>query len=87
MLSFYLSLIESEVDQSRFATLYNKYIDETLFFAESIVRNKWDAEDVCQETWFYFSLSDLNGMDIFTDVPPPSRGEIVSLSPVLYNSI
>ena len=48
-------MIENEFDQSRFATLYNKYIDETLFFAESIVRNKWDAEDVCQETWFYFS--------------------------------
>lgn len=51
MLAFYLSLIENEIQQSRFEELYRKYYIDTLYYAETLLHNKHDSEDVCQEAW------------------------------------
>ena len=55
MLIFYLSLIEEANDIQYFELLFNKYRNLTLHYAESIVHNHYDTEDVCQEAWLDLS--------------------------------
>ena len=57
MLIFYLSLIDDVADQTEFEKLYYKFIGDTMRLVKSIVKNRHDAEDICQEVWFYISQS------------------------------
>lgn len=51
MLAFYLSLIDDNIDKLHFNDLYDKYKIEVMQFANSLIKNYHDAEDVSQEAW------------------------------------
>ena len=52
MLSFYLSMIDNQVDQFHFEDLYNKYKIEVMRYAITLTKNHHDAEEICQDAWF-----------------------------------
>lgn len=51
MLTFYLSLIEEEVDKLFFERLYTQYSDDIFRRVYGILNNREDAEDAVQDTW------------------------------------
>lgn len=51
MLSFYLSLVETEAEQDFVTELYNTYEQDMYGIAYSILHNKFDAEDAVSEAF------------------------------------
>lgn len=51
MLSFYLSILETEEDKDRFEQLYRMFKQDMYAVAYGILKNKEDAEDVVHQSF------------------------------------
>ena len=51
MLSFYLSLIETEEDKVQFEKIYDKYLDWMVQMAYHCTKNIHDAEDIVDDVF------------------------------------
>ena len=70
MLSFYLSMVETEEDRSLIEELYIKYEQAMYNSAIGILHNKYDAEDAVQEAF----LRIINNIEKIKRVPADERG-------------
>lgn len=73
MLSFYVSLVETEEEKSLVEDLYIKYEQDMYNVAFSILHNKYDAEDAVQEAF----LRVIENLDKISRVPADERGYYV----------
>lgn len=62
MLSFYLTLIEEEVDKKKFEELYNLTKKKMLFIANSILHDSYEAEDAVHDA-FIGVANNMNAID------------------------
>lgn len=64
MLAFYLSLIDNEAEKRRFEEVYYTYRKQMFALADSMLKNKFDAEDVVHDVFCSVASSH---MDVITD--------------------
>ena len=60
MLAFYLSLIDSEAEKSRFEEVYRTYRKQMFTLARTILKNKHDAEDVVHDIFSSIASSHMD---------------------------
>lgn len=60
MLAFYLSLIDNEIEKRRFEEAYYTYRKQMFALADSILKNKYDAEDVVHDVFCSVASSHMN---------------------------
>lgn len=60
MLAFYLSLIENENEKKKFEVVYLTYRKQMFVIANSILKNKYDAEDVVHDVFYYVASSHMD---------------------------
>lgn len=60
MLAFYLSLIENETEKKKFEVAYLTYRKQMFVIANSILKNKHDAEDVVHDVFYYIASSHMD---------------------------
>ena len=60
MLAFYLSLIENETEKKKFEMVYNTYRKQMFVIANSILKNRYDAEDVVHDVFCFIASSHMD---------------------------
>ena len=60
MLAFYLSLIENESEKKKFEDVYLAYRKQMFILANSILKNKQDAEDIVHDVFCYVASSHMH---------------------------
>lgn len=60
MLAFFLSLIDNEPEKRRFEEVYMTYRKQMFVLADSILKNKYDAEDVVHDVFYNIATSHMN---------------------------
>ena len=60
MLAFYLSLINNEAEKRRFEEIYRTYRKQMFVLADSILKNKHDAEDVVHDVFYSVASSHMD---------------------------
>lgn len=71
MLTFYISMLETEEQQDKFSYIYQNYVGFMYHVAKEVVKEHYLAEDVVHETFLQLMLKMMETIDgrMVTDAP------------------